>query len=75
MLIGQFNPSNLGNGMTKLLVKGANLLTEVKATDAITFGSVLAASKAKADKQTLLKGVTVLQSLTKGLRHRRRPTN
>ncbi len=35
MLISQFNPSNLGKGMEKLLDNGNNLLTLVKSTDAI----------------------------------------
>jgi hypothetical protein len=41
VLISQFNPSNPGNGMVKLLDNGANILTQVKLTDAITAGSVL----------------------------------
>ena len=41
VLISQFNPSNPGEGMVKLLNNGANILTQVKSTDAITAGSVL----------------------------------
>jgi hypothetical protein len=44
-LISQFNPSNPGNGMVKLLNNGANILTQVKLTDAITAGSVLKMAK------------------------------
>jgi hypothetical protein len=36
VLISQFNPSDLGKGMEKLLNDGNNLLTLVKCTDAIT---------------------------------------
>jgi hypothetical protein len=36
ILISQFNPSNPGKGMEKLLDDGNNLLTLVKSTDAIT---------------------------------------
>ena len=58
VLIGQFNPSDPGNGMTKLLNDGVNLLTMVKATDAITAGSVLKAAQKKADDQTKSTGIT-----------------
>ena len=36
VLISQFNPSDPGNGIKKLLDDGDNLLTMVKATDAVT---------------------------------------
>jgi hypothetical protein len=36
VLISQFNPSNPGKGMEKLLNDGNNLLTLVKSTDTIT---------------------------------------
>jgi hypothetical protein len=48
VLVSQFNPSNLGKGMEKLLIDGTNLLTNVKSTNAITANSVLRAAKAKA---------------------------
>jgi hypothetical protein len=35
MLVSQFNPSNSGKGMAKLLEDGLNLLTIVKLTEAI----------------------------------------
>jgi hypothetical protein len=35
VLVSQFNPSDLGKGMEKLLDDGNNLLTLVKSTDAI----------------------------------------
>jgi hypothetical protein len=49
VLISQFNPSNSGKGMAKLLEDGSNLLTIVKSTDAITANSVLKAAKNKVD--------------------------
>jgi hypothetical protein len=59
VLVSQFNPSDPGNGMKKLLDDGDNLLTKVKATDAVTAGAVLLASKARADKQSKTTGTTV----------------
>ena len=59
VLISQFNPSDPGNGMTKLLEAGDNILTLVKATDAITAESVLAESKAEATRLTTLTGIAV----------------
>ncbi len=49
VLVSQFNPSNPGKGMEKLLKDGTNLLTNVKWTNAITANSVLKAAKARAD--------------------------
>jgi hypothetical protein len=40
VLISQFNPSDPGKGMVKLLDNGNNILTRVQSTDAITAGSV-----------------------------------
>jgi hypothetical protein len=40
VLVSQFNPSDSGKGMVKLLDDGDNILTQVKSTDAITAGSV-----------------------------------
>jgi hypothetical protein len=45
VLVSQFNPSNPGKGMVKLLKDGSNLLTNVKSTNAITANSVLKAAK------------------------------
>ncbi len=64
VLISQFNPSNLGKGMEKLLNDGNNLLTLVKSTDAITAGSVIKAAKKRADKLTAMTSKTVLPSIT-----------
>ncbi len=49
ILVSQFNPSNPGKGMEKLLEDGTNLLTNVKSTVAITGNSVLKAAKARTD--------------------------
>ena len=45
ILVSQFNPSNPGKGMVKLLDDGDNILTQVKSTDAITARSVIKAAK------------------------------
>jgi len=45
--------------MKKLLDDGDNLLTKVKATDAVTAGAILQALKAKADKRSKITGTTV----------------
>ena len=52
VLISQFNPSDPGNGMKKLLDDGDNILTRVKATDAVTAGSVLLVSKREAEQKS-----------------------
>jgi hypothetical protein len=64
VLISQFNPSNLGKGMEKLLNDGNNLLTLVKSTDAITASYVIKKVKNRADKLTESTGKTVLPSIT-----------
>ena len=64
VLISQFNPSNPGNGMVKLLNNGANILTQVKLTNAITAGSVLKTAKKQADELTTTTGKTILPTFT-----------
>jgi hypothetical protein len=64
VLISQFNPSNPGKGMEKLLDDGNNLLTMVKSTDAITASSVIKVVKKRADKLTATTGKTVPPSIT-----------
>jgi hypothetical protein len=64
VLISQFNPSDLGKGLEKLLNDGNNLLTLVKSTYAITAGLVIKAAKKRADKLTTTTGKTVLPSIT-----------
>ena len=50
VLVSQFNPSDPGKGMVKLLDDGNNILTRVQSTDAITAGSVLKLAKKRADE-------------------------
>jgi hypothetical protein len=64
VLISQFNPSDLGKGMEKLLNDGDNLLTLVKSTDAITASYVIKKVENRADKLTASTGKTVLPSIT-----------
>jgi hypothetical protein len=60
MLVSQFNPSNLGKGMAKLLKDGSNLLTNVKSTNAIMANSVLRAANVapKAASTTIAPTIT-----------------
>ncbi len=50
ILVSQFNRSNPGKSMVKLLDDGDNILTQVKSTNAITAGSVIKVAKKRADK-------------------------
>jgi hypothetical protein len=64
VLISQFNPIDPGKGMEKLLNDGNNLLTLVMSRDVIMAGSVIKASKQRADEMTALTGKTILPSIT-----------
>jgi len=64
VLVSQFNPSDPGKGMVKLLNDGDNILTRVQSTDAITAGSVLKSAKKRADKISTMTGKTVLPTFT-----------
>jgi hypothetical protein len=64
VLISQFNPSNPGKGMEKLLNGGNNLLTLVKSTDAIMASYIVKEAKNRADKLTASTGKTILPSIT-----------
>jgi hypothetical protein len=64
VLISQFNPSDLGKGMEKLLDDGNNLLTLVKSTDAITASYVIKEAKKRTDKLTASTGKTISPSIT-----------
>jgi hypothetical protein len=64
MLISQFNPSDHGKGMEKLLNNGNNLLMLVKSTDPITAGSIIKAAKKRADKLTAMTSRILLPSVT-----------
>jgi hypothetical protein len=64
VLISQFNPSNPGKGMEKLLDDGNNLITLVKSTDAITGSYVIKEAKQRADELTASTNKTVSPSIT-----------
>jgi hypothetical protein len=64
ILVSQFNPSNPGKGMEKLLKDGTNLLTNVKSTDAITANSVLKAAKARADAASKALSTMITPTIT-----------
>ncbi len=64
VLISQFNSSDPGKGMEKLLDDGNNLLTLVKSTDAITVSYVIKRAKNRADKLTASTSKTALPSIT-----------
>ena len=63
VLISQFNPSDPGKGMEKLLEDSNNLLMLVKST-AITASSIIIAAKKRAHKLTAMTGKTVLPLVT-----------
>ncbi len=64
MLISQFNTSNPGRGMEKLLDNGNNLLTLVKSTDSITASYIVKEPKNRADELTASTGKTILPLIT-----------
>jgi hypothetical protein len=64
VLISQFNPSNPGKGMEKLLDDGNNLLTLVKSTDVITASYVIKEAKKRVDKLTASTGKPISPSIT-----------
>ncbi len=63
VLVSQFNPSNPGKGMEKLLEDGTNLLTNIKSTDAITANSVLKAAKARANAASKALSTTITPTI------------
>jgi hypothetical protein len=67
VLVSQFNPSNPGEGMAKLLKEGSNLLTNVKLANAITANSVLKAAKIKADTASKAASTTIAPTITSRL--------
>jgi hypothetical protein len=64
VLVSQFNPSDPGKGMVKLLDDGDNILKRVQSTDAITAGSVLKLAKKGADKLSTTTDKTILPTFT-----------
>ncbi len=67
MLISQFNPSNSGKGIAKLLEDGLNLLTNVKSTNIITANSVFKAAKTKADVASKAASTIIAPTITSQL--------
>jgi hypothetical protein len=64
VLISQFNLSNPGKGMEKLLNNSNNLLTMVKSTDAITASYVIKEAKQRGDVLTASTSKTISSSIT-----------
>jgi hypothetical protein len=64
VLVSQFNPSDPGKGMVKLLDNGNNTLTQVQSTNAITAGFVLKSAKKLTDELSTATGKTVLPTFT-----------
>jgi hypothetical protein len=64
VLVSQFNPSDPGKGMAKLLKDGSNLFTNVKLTNAITANSVLKAAKNKTDAALKAASTTIAPTIT-----------
>ncbi len=67
VIVSQFNPSDPGKGMAKLLEDGLNLLTNVKPTDAIMANSVLKAAKTTADAASKAASTTIAPTITSQL--------
>jgi hypothetical protein len=51
VLVSQFNPSNPGKGMEKLLDDGSNILTNVKSTKASMVVSIINIAQKKYDSR------------------------
>ncbi len=64
VLVSQFNPSDPGKGVIKLLDNSDNILTRVHSTNAIMAGSVLKSAKKRADELSTTTGKTVLPTFT-----------
>ncbi len=64
ILVSQFNPSNPGKGMAKLLEDGTNLLTKVKLTNTIKADLVLKAAKARADAASKESSTMITPTIT-----------
>ncbi len=64
VLVSQFNPSDPGKGMVKLLDDGNNILTRAQSTNAIMAGSVLKLAKKRANELSTTTGKTVLPTFT-----------
>ncbi len=60
VLVSQFNPSDPGKVIVKLLDDGDNILTQVQSTNVIMAGSVLKSAKKQADRLLAMTGKTIL---------------
>ena len=63
VLVSQFNPSDPGKGMVKLLDNGDNILSRVQSTS-ITAKLVLKSAKKRADALSTTTGKTILPTIT-----------
>jgi hypothetical protein len=63
VLVSQFNPSDPGKGMAKLLEDRSNLLANVKSTNTITANLVLKAAKNKADAASKAASTTIAPAI------------
>ena len=63
VLVSQFNPSDPGKGMVKLLHNGDNILTRVQSAS-ITAKLVLKLAKKRADALSTMTGKTILPTIT-----------
>ena len=73
VLVSQFNPSNPGKGIVKLLKDGSNILTNVNSTNAITANSVLKAAKKKRMRHRRQHQQRLHPPSPHDRRHRRKP--
>ncbi len=64
VLVSQFNPSDPGKGMVKLLDNGDNILMRVQSTDVNTAGSFLKSAKKRADELFTTTSKTVLPTFS-----------
>ncbi len=64
VLVSQFNPSDPGKGMEKLLKDGTNLLTNIKSTDAITVNSVLKTAKDRVNAASKASSTMITPTIT-----------
>ncbi len=64
ILVSQFNQSDPGKGMEKLLKDRTRLFTKVKSTDTITANSVLKAAKARVDMALKASSTTITPTIT-----------
>jgi hypothetical protein len=75
VFISQFNPSNPGKGMEKLLDDGDNLLTLVKSTDVITASYIIKRQKTELTSSQHQPARPSSPPSHHKWRHRRKPTN